>query len=164
MTTFLEQRVREYNIPKWPGSCCFNSILIYRIPDKAAERKTYVPGGMIQIPDDQKSNREFRSPRGIVVAAGLVAADVLRGHGICLGDIIWMSSWTPFRFEVDTTTEGKAVEFFFMQAENITLDEDLEERKLAGKVHIEVKNGKHELVIDDECIPRFDPIRHPDDI
>jgi len=164
MTTLLEQRVREYNIPKWPGSCCFNSILIYRVPSETASRETYAQDGKIIMPETTKSYREFRSPRGIVVAAGLVAADVLRGHGICLGDMIWMSSWTPFRFSVDTTSDGKDVEFFFMQAENITLDEDLEARKLAGKVRIAVKNGKHELVIDDECVPRFDPTRHPDDI
>jgi hypothetical protein len=56
------------------------------------------------------------------------------------------------------------VEFFFMQAGDVTLSEDLLASRQAGKVRVELRDGKHQLTIADECVPRFDPPSHPDDM
>lgn len=162
MRNLLEQRVKEFNIPKWPGECTFGRVMIFRIPDKASARDTFVPGGAIVKPETVKSNEEFRSPRGVVVSAGLQAMDILRGNGIGLGHIVWISSYTPWRFEVDRNSDGESIEFMFMQAGDITLSEDLVKMFKEGKARIERKDGRHTLVIDDEYLPRFDPFEHPD--
>ena len=162
--SLLDRRIAEFEIPRWPGEATFARILVYRIPDKAAKRKTFVEGGAIVMPDDVHSNNEFRSPRGIIVSAGLQAMDILRGNGMQLGEMIWMSSHTPWRFEVDTKQDGKPVEFYFMQAGDVTLSEDLLEARRSGAVRVELRDGKHQLTIADEAIPRFDPPSHPDDM
>lgn len=162
--SLLDRRIAEYEIPMWPGEATFARILVYRIPDKAAKRKTFIDGGAIVMPETVHSNNEFRSPRGIIVSAGLQAMDILRGNGMQLGEMIWMSSHTPWRFEVDTKGDGKPVEFYFMQAGDVTLSEDLLEARQEGKIRVELREGKHQLVIADDRIPRFDPPSHPDDM
>jgi hypothetical protein len=162
--SLLDKRIAEHSIPPWPGEATFARIIVYRIPDKAASRKTFVDGGSIVMPDTVHSNNEFRSPRGIIVSAGLQAMDILRGNGMQLGEMIWMSSHTPWRFEVDTKIDGKPVEFYFMQAGDVTMSEDLLQSRKAGKVRVELRDGKHQLVIADECIPRFDPPSFADDM
>jgi hypothetical protein len=137
---------------------------VYRIPDKAAARETFVEDGRIIMPETTQANNEFRSPRGIIVSAGLQAMDIMRGNGMQLGEMIWMSSHTPWRFEVDTAGDGKPVEFYFMQAGDITLSEDLLKARQDGSIRVELRDGKHQLVIADDKIPRFDPPFHPDDM
>lgn len=162
--SLLERRIAEYDIPDWPGEATFARILVYRIPDKAAKRNTFIEGGSIVMPETTQSNNEFRSPRGIIVSAGLQAMDILRGNGMQLGEMIWMSSHTPWRFQVDTKEDGKDVEFYFMQAGDVTLSEDLLQARKENKIRVELREGKHQLVIAEDRIPRFDPPSHPDDM
>lgn len=164
MSSLLDRRVKEFSIPQWPGEATYARILVYRIPDKAAARETFVEGGMLVKPETTQSNDEFRSPRGVIVSAGLQAMDVLRGHGMQLGELIWMSSYTPWRFEVDTKKDGKPVEFYFMQAGDVSLSEDLLAARKAGKIKVEIRDGRHQLVVESEATPRFDPPSHPDDM
>ena len=165
--SLLERRIREYNIPRWPGQALYGRIIVYRIPDKAAERKTFVEGGLIEMTEEQAAGRAFRAPRGIIVSAGLQAMDVLRGNGIGLGEMIWMASHTPWRFEVDAKQSGEkveTVEFFFMQAGDAVISEDLAERVQSGKAQVELRDGKHQYVVEGDAVPRFDPPEHPDDM
>jgi hypothetical protein len=126
-------------------------------------------GGLIEMTDEQESGRARRAPRGILVSAGLQAMDVLYGNGIGLGDMIWMASHTPWRFELDTKKiEGRVenIEFFFMQAGDAVLSEDLGEKLKRGEVKIvRGADGKHRYWYEDGTeLPRFDPPEHPDDM
>lgn len=165
--SLLDRRIREYSIPPWPGQAMYGRIIVYRIPDKAAERKTFVEGGLIQMTEEAASGRAWRAPRGIIVSAGLQAMDVLRGNGIGLGDMIWMASHTPWRFEVDSKKAGEkveTVEFFFMQAGDVVISEDLIDRIRSGSAKVELRDGKHQYTVEGDAIPRFDPPEHPDDM
>jgi hypothetical protein len=162
--SLLDQRIREYKIPQWPGQAMYGRIIVYRLPDKAAERKTFVPGGIIQKLDTTASDTKWRSPRGVIVSAGLQAMDILRGNGIGLGDIIWMASHTPWRFEVERTVDGQSIEFHFMQAGDVVISEDLIERMRNKTAKVEIRDGRHQLTLDDDVVPRFDPPSHPDDM
>ena len=164
MSSLLERRMKQFDIPDWPGEATFARILVFRIPDKAAKRDTFVEGGSIVKPETTRSNDEFRSPRGVIVSAGLQAMDVMRGHGMQLGELIWMSSYTPWRFEIDTKEDGKPVEFYFMQVGDISLSEDLLAARKTGKLKVELRNNKHQLIVGIDEIPRFDPPAHPDDM
>ena len=162
--SILDQRVREYNIPPWPGDAQYARIIVYRVPDKAASRETFAEGGFIVKPDPVASNIKWRAPRGIIVSAGLQAMDVLRGNGMGLGDMIWMASHTPWRFEVEQKVDGQSVDFFFMQVGDIVLSEDMLERRKKGTAKVELRDGRHQLVLDDSVVPRFDPPAHPDEM
>lgn len=165
--SLLDRRIREYNIPPWPGQAMYGRIIVYRVPDKAAERKTFIEGGVIEMTEEQAGGRAWRAPRGIIVSAGLQAMDVLRGNGMGLGEMIWMASHTPWRYEVDSKQTGdkvETVEFFFMQAGDVVISEDMQERIRSKRATIELRDGKHQLTIDNEEIPRFDPPTHPDDM
>jgi hypothetical protein len=161
--SLLDQRIREFKIPVWPGQAMYNRIIVYRLPDKAAARESFTEGGLIVKPETVASDTKWRSPRGVIVSAGLQAMDVLRGNGIGLGDIIWMASHTPWRFEVERTLEGEVIEFFFMSGD-VVISEDLPKRISAGYVKVELRDGKHQLALEKGAIPRFDPPEHPDDM
>lgn len=166
--SLLEQRIREYSIPPWPGQAMYARIILYRIPDKAAARETFNDGGLIVMPDDMVDTKNWRAPRGVIVSAGLHAMDILRGNGLGLGDIVWMASHTQWCFEVDTKVKGDKVEktaFYFMQAGDAVIAEDLYEKVQAGTMRAVCgKDGKHYWVVDDGAIPRFDPPSHPDEM
>lgn len=166
--SLLDQRRREYSIPMWPGQAMYGRIIVYRIPDKAAERKKYNEGGIIEMIDDVADNKKWHAPRGVIVSAGLLAMDILRGNAIGLGDMIWMASHTPWRFEVDSEVKNgkvESTEFFFMQAGDVVLAEDLFEKVKAGTVlPVLGATGKHHYEVDGESIPRFDPPEHADDM
>jgi hypothetical protein len=166
--SLLEQRIREHKIPDWPGQAMYGRIIVYRVPDKAAQRETFSEGGVIVMPEDLADSKKWRAPRGVIVSAGLQAMDVLYGNGLGLGDMIWMASHTPWRFEVDSKVKGEKVEsteFFFMQAGDAVLAEDLYEKIKAGTVRVvRGEDGRHHYEADDGAIPRFDPPTHPDDM
>lgn len=166
--SLLDRRIAEYNIPEWPGQAMYGRIIVYRIPDKAAERETFNEGGVIVMPEELAAGKKWRAPRGVIVSAGLLAMDVLYGNGIGLGDMIWMASHTPWRFEVDSKVKGSKVEsteFFFMQAGDAVLAEDLFEKIKSGAVKaVRGADGKHHYEAEDGAIPRFDPPEHPDDM
>jgi hypothetical protein len=165
--TLLDRRIKEYNIPDWPGQALYGRIIVYRIKDENADRKTFTAGGVIEMPDDVASTQKWKAPRGIIVSAGLLAMDILRGNGIGLGEVIWMASHSPWRFEVDSKLkDGKveSVDFYFMQAGDAVLSEDLVERIREGDAVVEFENGKHRYVVEGKAFPRFDPPEHPDDM
>lgn len=162
--SLLDKRIREFNIPQWPGQAMYARIIVYRLPDKASKRTTFAEGGLIEKPDTIASDTKWRSPRGVIVSAGLQAMDILRGNGIGLGDIIWMASHTPWRFEVDRKVDGESVEFHFMQAGDVVISEDLIERMRNKTAQVEIRDGRHQLVLEDAAVPRFDPPNHPDDM
>lgn len=164
LDSLLNRRITEYGIPEWPGEAQYARIIVYRVPDKAASRDTYADGGLIVKPETVASNTKWRAPRGIIVSAGLQAMDVLRGNGMGLGDMIWMASHTPWRFEVEQKVDGESVEFFFMQVGDIVLNEDMLERRRNGSAKVEIRDGRHQLVLDDSVVPRFDPPAHPDEM
>jgi hypothetical protein len=161
--SLLDDRVKEFSIPAWPGEAVYDRIIVFRVPDQSADRDTFVKGGLLVKPDDKKEQLKFRSPRGVVVSAGLKARDILESNGIGLGHLIWMASHSPFRFEVDVTEQG-SVEFFFMNAGDIILSEDLLEQRVKGLVSIEKRDGMNQLSIDGDALPRFDPPTFADTI
>lgn len=160
--SLLERRVREFKIPKWPGRCSFERVLIYRIPDDhAANEKT--ASGLLYKPSSRKATDEARSPRGIIVSAGLEALDIMRAHGKKLGDLVWFAPWTPQRFEVGRT-EKADIDFDFMNVGEIVLDEDEEKRIESGELTLVFQDGKHKyLAKDGSDFDRVDPTHYPDE-
>ena len=66
-------------------SACFERVIVYLVPDEAASADKFIPDGMIYKVDQRKETDKARSPRGVIVSAGLAALDILVGNGMQLG-------------------------------------------------------------------------------
>jgi hypothetical protein len=136
LTKLLRKRAVEYNIPSWPGETPFDRVLVYRIPDDASERETFVAGGKIVKAESAQDASKARSPHGIIVSAGLGALGILYDHGMGLGDIVWIMPHAPYRFEVEKNAQGKSIEFFPMYVGDVVLSEDVSQRLADGELDI----------------------------
>jgi len=163
--SLLERRVAEFAIPAWPGQALYERVIIYRIPDAASARETFSEGGSIIKPDMTQQTQKDRSPRGVVVSAGLQALDILRGHGMELGELVWFAPHVPYRFEVEKAG-GKPVEFYFMNAGDIVLSEDVTVRIAEKRLWVEFDREKkhHVYVSSGGTCKRAEPTKSPDDI
>ena len=159
----LEKRVKEFSIPEWPGQAVYDRIIVYKLPEEKADRETFQKGGVIVKPEHVRSAERASSPRGIIVSAGLGAMDIMRGHGIDLGHVVWLARFAAWRHVVERTEKGD-IEFWFMRVGDIVNSEDLLASLQKKKVKIELRDGKHQLTIDDDLIPRFEPPAFSDDI
>jgi hypothetical protein len=156
--TLLDERVQQHGIYPWPYEPAFDRIIVWMLPEESAERDTFAKGGVIVKPDAVKSSQMRATARGVLVAAGLQARDQLRGHGIDLGHIVWVTRLSPWRHVVDVV-DGREVEFMFLRAGDIVGSEDVLARIREGKYEVtcDTATGEHAVVMDDAALPRFDP-------
>lgn len=142
LPTLLEKRKREYDLPDCPYQPAFDRIAVFVVPEDMAKRETYAKGGLIVKPQAVTSIQQRESARGIIVAAGLGAMDVMRSHGIELGHIVWVARLSPWRHEIERTDKG-AVEMLFMRVGDIVGSEDTLEDLGAGRLAITLENEQH---------------------
>ena len=143
MPPLLVKRIKEYGIPPCPGQATYERVLVYQIPDEMSSRTTFAKGGSIIMPETTQSVKKERSPRGIIVSAGLKAMDIMRDHGMQLGEMVWYSPHVPTRFEVDRKADGERVMFYFMNVGDVIVSEDVPERLASGELRLQYKNGVH---------------------
>lgn len=157
--TLLDAMIKEHGIPKCPFEASLDRIVVYSVPEDKASRDTYVPGGLLVKPESKKAQEENETPRGIIVSAGLLAQDYLRGHGMGLGHMVWVARLSPWRYEFDRTSDGKVIEMLFLRAGDIVGSETLLGQVRAGKVTVELQpDGRHWYKYNDDAArPRFDP-------
>ena len=155
--SLLDERLKKYGLPPWPYQPAFDRIVVYTMPEEKASRETFVEGGLIVKAEVTKDREEQESPRCILVAAGLAARDQLRGDGIDVGHIVWVARFSPWRHTVERTTDGD-VDFMFLRAGDVVGSEDVLRLMRDGKIKTKVgDDGKHQYVVEDSAIPRFDP-------
>lgn len=158
--SLLLQRMKEFEIPEWPGEAVFEEVLLYCLPDEGAASETFSKDGMIVKPDTRKAIDIARSPRGIVVSAGLKAMDIMDAHGMQVGELVWFAPHVPYRFEVGRNEKGPIL-FMFMNVADIKLSEDVPTRLANGDIVL-TKNSKGEHVYAGK--DRVDPTLSPDAI
>jgi len=155
--SLLDERLKAFNVPAYPYQPAYDRIIVYMLPEEMATRDTFAKDGVIVKPETTKSREKNQTPRAIVVAAGLGAMDHLRSQGIDLGHIVWVARLSPWRHVVDRT-EGGDVEFMFLRSGDIVGSEDVLRLMGEGKISIKVgDDGRHQYVVDDSVVPRFDP-------
>lgn len=155
----LDQAIEKYSIPSWPYEAAYDRVIVFSVPEDKAARETYVEGGLIAKPIARTKKEEGESPRGVLVAAGLGARDVLRSHGMDLGHVVWVARLAPWRHEVDRDKNGRPIEFLFLRVGDIVGSETLQQYVRQGRVAVELgSDGAHRYRYDDAgVIPRFDP-------
>ena len=139
----LMKRVKEFDIPEWPGQACFERVIVYRIPDDSSASETYAEGGVIVKPENRLEADKDRSPRGVVVSAGLAAMDILVSNGMQVGELVWFAPHVPFRFEVGKRPDGQRLEFYFMNVGDIVLSEDILQRTMDGEIVLGQQGNQH---------------------
>ncbi len=155
--SLLDERIKEYNIPRWPYQPSFDRVIVYMVPEEMATRDTYAKGGVIVKPETRKAHDKSQTPRAILCAAGLQGMDHLRAHGYRLGDLVWVARLSPWRHVVERT-EGGDVEFMFLRSGDFCGSEDTLQFLQSGKMRITVgADGRHQYVVDDDVLARFDP-------
>ena len=152
MTT-LEERVAKYEIPPILYQPVFDRVLVYQIP--TVESDTFA-GSCLVKPEATRKREKNQSPRGVLVAAGQKALDVMADHGIQLGDIVWFARMSMWRHEVDATLK----EFSILRAGELCGSEDLRDRVTAGQVSFKRIDGL--TCIDGAQPNRSDPEEYSD--
>jgi len=169
----LARRIAEHNIPPWPAQALYERVLIFRIPDNESAKETIGETGLYK-PETRVDIDKNRSPRGVVVSAGLRALDILRCQGMELGELVWFAPHVPFRFR--TSANGvQDVEFYFMNVGDIIMSEDVLGRLAPAegeeKAELEIVCGKttgfRHMMLDTATLSvraLADPTHSPDEI
>lgn len=93
--TRLAARLAEHGVTVAPYMPMGNNVLVLRLPSPATATKT--AGGLF-IPETAQEEPEPLS-EGILVQAGCAARDVLRAHGILLGDHVQIGRFAGWEKE-----------------------------------------------------------------
>ena len=155
----LLKRMQELEIPAWPGQALFERVIVYLVPDEAASADKFIPDGMIYKVDQRKETDKARSPRGVIVSAGLAALDILVSNGMQIGEMVWLSPYVQYRFEVGKRENGSPIEFMFLNVGDVVLSEDILQRVVDGELNLQ-HNGKQHVY---NGVPRTEPAHYPDE-
>lgn len=102
-----EARIAEHGVKVLPYMPIADNILVLRLP--APPKKTKTAGGLY-IPETSQEEEEPLS-EGILIQAGCSAADILRDHGVMLGDLVQIGRFAGWEkeFKADAAGQGKRI-------------------------------------------------------
>ena len=140
----LATRLKEHGVTVMPYMPMADNILVLRLPPPAIETKT---GGGIFIPETSQVEPEPNS-EGILVQAGCSARDVLRAHGILLGDRVQIGRFAGWERALDEDKRGKRI--LQMKERDVLGSFDLHERlwgkKPTMRVSFDRETEEHRIV------------------
>lgn len=151
----LEAQRLKWGIPDgfFKSQAAFDRIFVFPI-DQFDEAETYSPGGTIirgtltKLKDMQEGNR------GILISAGLTAADRLMSHGIELGHIITTNKNVPFARRCERLEDGTQMFYLVMREADLAGSETLAAEIMAGKKKVidvgDAGSYEHQVATNDE--------------
>lgn len=120
------------------------------LSDDGADGK-FVKGGLIQKPQTVESGDARESPRGIIVAAGLIALDSLRSHGADLGHEITFTNQMPWTLPLGRVGDAEhSIDYRLLQmrAGDISGSADTRRLLLKGELQIDTRKRESDDVIE----------------
>lgn len=134
----LEKHRLKYGIPDgfFQSQAVFDRIYVFPL-DQFDGEQTYSPQGKIirgqltRLKDLQEGNR------GVLISAGLTAADRLMSHGIELGHIITTNKNVPFARRCERLSDGTEMFFLVMREADLAGSETLAEQLRTGEKQIQ---------------------------
>lgn len=123
----LAIRLKEHGVASMPYMPMADNILVLRLPPPPVETKT---DGGLYIPETSQKEPEPTS-EGVLVQAGCAARDVLRAHGIMLGDIVQIGRFAGWERALDEDKKGKRI--LQMKERDVLGSFDLHERLWGAK-------------------------------
>jgi len=136
----LEKRRLEYSIPDqtFYAQPFADRIWVHQLP--STHRGTFVPGGKLVMTDEAREYSDHYATRGVLVGAGLTAAETLASHGIFVGHIIRFTSTVVRKNDIVIFPNSARVFFVLvMTAGDISASEDTWDDLRSGR--LEVKKG-----------------------
>lgn len=164
MPKLLRERIVQYDIPPAPGAINFEDVLIFQVPDQEWSSEKWSSDSTLYKPEYVQDADKRKCPRGIIVSAGLKALDIMRDHGMQLGEMVLFSPNSFHRFQVKRTGDGKMVEFPFMHISDVHISEDIPSRLAAGELEM-VRVGRSYRFVwagEEATEGRIDPPRFSD--
>lgn len=111
----------------------FDRIFVFPLDPFDQDEK--IPGTMLYRPQLTKQKDLQEGYRGVIISAGLTAADRLMSHGIELGDVVMTNKNVPFARRVEQL-EGFDMFVLVMRDADLAGDETQREEIRAGKKRI----------------------------
>jgi co-chaperonin GroES (HSP10) len=122
----LVARLKEHGVATMPYMPISDNILVLRLPAPPVETKS---DGGIYIPETSRTEPEPLS-EGVLVQAGAQARDILRSHGVMLGDLVQIGRFAGWERAIGEDKKGKRI--LQMKERDVLGSFDLHER-LWGK-------------------------------
>lgn len=141
LSKHLDARRLAYGVPNgaFDVQPAHDTVYVYQLAP--IDHITFTKKGRIVRPDMVQTQATNESPRGLLVAAGLEALDILSSHGIEVGDIVRLLRMSPYRMTVDNI-EGHDFPVLVMNAGDIKGSEDTAGRLRRGELRIETVTEK----------------------
>lgn len=113
----------------------FDRIYVFPL-DQFDEDESFAPGSPILRPQLKKLKDLQEGHRGVLLSAGLTAADRLMSHGIELGHIVSTNKNVPFARRCDRLSDGTDLFYLVMREADLAGSETLAEQLRAGTKRI----------------------------
>lgn len=133
----LEAQRLKYGIPDgfFKSQAAFDRIYVFPI-DQFDGADTYAPGGAIQRGNLTKLKDMQEGNRGVLISAGLTAADRLMSHGIELGHVITTNKNVPFARRCERLEDGTEMFYLVMREADLAGSETLADEFRTGQKRI----------------------------
>lgn len=134
----LEKQRLKYGIPDgfFKSQACFDRVFVFPIDqfdgdDRMSPQGNIVRGATTKLKDLQEGNR------GILISAGLTAADRLMSHGIEIGHVITTNKNVPFARRCERLADGTEMFYLVMRDGDLAGSETLAEEIREGNKRVE---------------------------
>lgn len=133
----LEKQRLKYGIPDgfFKSQAAFDRIYVFPL-DQYEGAETYSPQGTILRGQTQKLKDLQEGNRGVLISAGLTAADRLMSHGIELGHVVTTNKNVPFARRCERLSDGTEMFFLVMREADLAGSETLAEQLSSGEKRI----------------------------
>lgn len=132
----LEEHRLKYGIPDgaFNSQAVFDRIHVFPIDGGEGEAVEKTSGGIYK-PNVTKLRDKQEGNRGVLISAGLTAADRLMSHGIEIGDIVVTNKNVPFARRCEDISNFTMF-YLVMRDADLASDETLRERLRSGKQRV----------------------------
>lgn len=150
----LEAQRLKHGIPDgfFKSQAAFDRIFVFPL-DQWDGEETFAPGGSIlrgkltKLKDMQEGNR------GVLISAGLTAADRLMSHGIEIGHVVTTNKNVPFARRCERLTDGTEMFYLVMREADLAGSETLAQELREGKKKVVDIGGdgeyQHQVAVND---------------
>lgn len=134
----LEAQRLKWGIPDgfFKTQASFDRIFIFPL-DQFDDDEKFAPGSPILRPKLTKMKDLQEGNRGVLISAGLTAADRLMSHGIEIGHIVTTNKNVPFARRCDRLEDGTDLFYLVMRDGDLAGSETLAEEMREGKKRVE---------------------------
>lgn len=132
----LEAARLKHGIPDgfFKSQAAFDRIYVFPI-DQFDEVETFTPGGKVFKPNLTKLKDMQEGHRGVLISAGLTAADRLMSHGIEIGHVVTTNKNVPFARRCERFSKFEMF-YLVMRDGDLAGSETLAEQLVAGEKRV----------------------------